>query len=81
MLAARLAMLLLLGAGTVVKAQEPAAVPTLSALRAGFLAPPPEARLRCYWWWLNGNTDKATITNDLEQMKAKGFGGALLVDY
>ena len=36
--------------------------------------------MRCYWWWLNGNTDKATITHDLEEMKAKGFGGALLVD-
>lgn len=55
-------------------------LPTLAQLRAGFVNPPAEARLRCYWWWLNGNTDKATITNDLEQMKAKGFGGALLVD-
>ena len=33
-----------------------------------------------YWWWLNGNVDKATMTNDLEQMKAKGFGGLLLFD-
>lgn len=54
--------------------------PSLSELRAGFTNPPPAARLRCYWWWLNGNTDPATITNDLEEMKAKGFGGALLVD-
>lgn len=54
--------------------------PSLAVLRDGFLHPPAEARLRCYWWWLNGNTDKATITNDLEEMKAKGFGGALLVD-
>jgi hypothetical protein len=53
---------------------------TLAELRAGFMAPPPQARLRCYWWWLNGHTDKATITHDLEEMKAKGFGGALLVD-
>lgn len=49
-------------------------------LRAGFANPPEAARMRCYWWWLNGHTDKATITHDLEQMKAKGFGGALLVD-
>jgi hypothetical protein len=46
----------------------------------GFAAPPPAARLRCYWWWLNGNTDEATITRDLEAMAAKGYGGALLVD-
>ncbi len=53
---------------------------SIAALRAGFRDPPPQARLRCYWWWLNGNTDKPTITHDLEEMKAKGFGGALLVD-
>ncbi len=49
-------------------------------LSMGFNEPPPSARLRCYWWWLNGHTDKPTITHDLEEMKAKGFGGALLVD-
>ena len=53
---------------------------SLRSLRSGFTDPPPSARLRCYWWWLNGNTDKPTITHDLEEMKAKGFGGALLVD-
>jgi hypothetical protein len=26
------------------------------ALADGFVNPPQEARLRCYWWWLNGNT-------------------------
>ena len=49
-------------------------------LADGFQNPPPEARLRCYWWWLNGNTTADTITRDLEEMKAKGYGGALLVD-
>ncbi|HEY3860587.1 MAG TPA: glycosyl hydrolase [Verrucomicrobiae bacterium] len=42
--------------------------------------PPTEARLRAYWWWLNGNVTKESITRDLEQMKAKGFGGAVLID-
>ena len=42
--------------------------------------PPIEARLRAYWWWLNGNVTRESITHDLEQMKAKGFGGAVLVD-
>ena len=54
--------------------------PSRDALREGFTNPPPEARMRCYWWWLNGHTTEATITRDLEQMKAKGYGGALLVD-
>lgn len=78
----------LLGVSTLCLSQQPAAATTssvpakdqISSLRAGFHNPPPQSRLRCYWWWLNGNTDKATITRDLEEMKAKGFGGALLVD-
>ncbi len=61
-------------------AQQDSAAATYNGLRAGFANPPQAARLRCYWWWLNGNTDKPTITHDLEEMKAKGFGGALLVD-
>jgi alpha-L-rhamnosidase len=54
--------------------------PTTDRLRAGFVSPPPQARLRCYWWWLNGNTTEETITNDLTEMSRKGFGGVLLVD-
>ncbi|GAB6164995.1 hypothetical protein JCM19992_09950 [Thermostilla marina] len=46
----------------------------------GWNAPPPEARLRAYWWWLNGYVTKEAITRDLEEMKAKGFAGALLCD-
>ena len=33
-----------------------------------------------YWWWINGNVDKPTITRDLEAMKEKGFAGLLLFD-
>nr|WP_295922325.1 glycosyl hydrolase [uncultured Dyadobacter sp.] len=36
--------------------------------------------IRCWWWWLNGNIDKETITRDLEEMKAKGFSGACIFD-
>jgi len=50
------------------------------ALRAGFKQPPAAAKLRCYWWWLNGNTTTDTITRDLEGMKAHGYAGAILVD-
>jgi hypothetical protein len=49
-------------------------------LETGWENPPNEARLRAYWWWLNGNVSTASITRDLEQMKAKGFGGAVLTD-
>ena len=51
-----------------------------SELETGFAIPPNSARLRAYWWWLNGNVTKAAITRDLEEMKAKGFGGALICD-
>ena len=54
--------------------------PVEDALVKGFLQPPKSAKLRCYWWWLNGHTTKATITRDLTEMKAKGYGGVLLVD-
>ena len=49
-------------------------------LAEGFRNPPAEGRLRCFWWWLNSNVTKEAITRDLEQMKAKGFGGALIFD-
>lgn len=50
------------------------------ALEAGWQNPPNQARLLAYWWWLNGNVTKDSITRDLEEMKAKGFGGAVLID-
>jgi hypothetical protein len=62
----------------------PKATPRTTAaqdvLLQGFLNPPPSARLRCYWWWLNGHTTKETITRDLTEMQHKGYGGVLLVD-
>ena len=49
-------------------------------LQSGFINPPDESRLRCYWWWLNSMATKESITRDLEEMKSKGYGGASLVD-
>lgn len=46
----------------------------------GWRNPPDQARLRAYWWWLNGNVTRASITHDLEAMREKGFGGVLLCD-
>ncbi|MEL7587517.1 MAG: glycosyl hydrolase [Prolixibacteraceae bacterium] len=53
-----------------------------SLIRLGkdFINPPLQARLRAYWWWINGNVTKEAITCDLGQMKLKGFGGAVLCD-
>ncbi len=49
-------------------------------LKKGFKDPPQSAGVRCFWWWLNSNVTKEAITRDLEQMKAKGFSGALIFD-
>ena len=51
-----------------------------ATLEQDFNSPPRDARLRAYWWWINGNVTKEAITRDLEEMKAKGFGGALICD-
>lgn len=49
-------------------------------LSANFLTPPGEAGMSCYWWWLNGVVTKQSITRDLEEMKAKGYGSASIID-
>ncbi|HEX5790655.1 MAG TPA: glycosyl hydrolase [Luteolibacter sp.] len=57
-----------------------AAADSGSSLDAGFRQPPASAGIRCFWWWLNGNVTAAAITRDLEEMKAKGYSGALIFD-
>lgn len=47
---------------------------------AQFANPPIEARAGAYWVWLNGNVDRAEITRELEEMKAKGMSGAEIWD-
>lgn len=49
-------------------------------LDAGFDRVPDDAKPWVYWWWLNGNVDKRTITHDLEAMKQVGVGGLLQFD-
>ncbi|MCW3058512.1 MAG: hypothetical protein JWQ02_333 [Capsulimonas sp.] len=48
-------------------------------LNTGFAAPPHNAKPRVYWWWLFNRVDKAGITRDLEQFKAKGISGVNLI--
>ena len=45
-----------------------------------FLSPPVHSRPWCYWYWVNGNVDRASVTADLEAVKRVGFGGVLLLD-
>jgi len=74
--------LVLFGIATGFAAEVNAPVPAAAgdALAGGWLNPPTDARVRAYWWWLNGNATRESITHDLKEMKAKGFGGALICD-
>ena len=41
-----------------------------NTLDDGWQNPPNEARLRAYWWWLNGNVTKASINfNAISRLK------------
>ncbi|MDR0521029.1 MAG: hypothetical protein LBH00_04140, partial [Planctomycetaceae bacterium] len=73
-------VLLFSSAGFVSAAANNVAGDSAGKLEQGFAAPPAEAKLWAYWWWLNGNVTKTAITQDLEAMKAKGFGGVLVFD-
>ena len=49
-------------------------------LKAGFASPPDTARPGVYWYFMDGNLDRAAITADLESMKAAGIGYALFLE-
>lgn len=63
-----------------VGAAEPTTDDDAGNLAQRFVTPDAAGKPWTYWWWINGNVDKATITRDLEQMKDKGFAGLLLFD-
>ena len=56
------------------------ALPLAAALYDDFRSPPDAVRPWCYWYWVNGNVDRETVTADLEAMKRIGFGGVLMFD-
>ena len=49
------------------------------ALEENFVHPPNSARPSGYWWWFNSLMDKDGITRDLQEFKAKGMGGVMMV--
>jgi hypothetical protein len=49
------------------------------ALLRSFVAPPDNAKPRVYWWWLFNRVDKAGITRDMEEFRAKGISGVNLI--
>ena len=49
--------------------------PSVTALEAGFQAPPLSARPRLWWHWMNGNVTRDGIEKDLAWMARIGAGG------
>ncbi|MBM3312123.1 MAG: hypothetical protein FJY80_11510, partial [Candidatus Aminicenantes bacterium] len=47
---------------------------------ARFFDPPLSARPSVLWAWLNGAVDQDQLTHELEELKAKGLGGAIIWD-
>ena len=72
--------LFLLAAATAISVRAAETTEAPDALADGWNHPPIQARLRAYWWWLNGNVTKDAITKDLEWMNKIGMGGALVFD-
>lgn len=53
---------------------------TIESIKSDFQNPQRASSVNCWWWWLNGNVNKAAITKDLEAMKSKNFQGAMVFD-
>ena len=47
---------------------------------ANFANPAPQYSPWIYWFWVNGNVDKRSITEDIETIKGMGIGGILMFD-
>ncbi|SIO54643.1 glycosyl hydrolase [Chitinophaga niabensis] len=50
------------------------------SLKAGFLQPPPAARPGVYWYFMDGNQSKTSMTADLESMKRAGIGNLVFLE-
>ena len=54
--------------------------PTIAALKAGFINPPASAKPGVYWYFMDGNMNKESITKDLESMKKAGIGNLIFLE-
>jgi len=49
-------------------------------LEAGFVNPPEDARPGVYWYFMDGNRTKKSMTEDLESMKKAGIGNVIFLE-
>ncbi|MDR1010876.1 MAG: hypothetical protein LBM04_07075 [Opitutaceae bacterium] len=52
----------------------------IAALESQFAKPPPSARPKTFWIWVNSNVSRDGITRDLEAMQRAGVGGVFIFD-
>ncbi|MDR1484540.1 MAG: hypothetical protein LBT09_06920, partial [Planctomycetaceae bacterium] len=52
----------------------------IASLEKGFKNPPASARAGVYWYFMDGNLDRAGITKDLESMKEAGIAHVLFLE-
>jgi hypothetical protein len=50
------------------------------SLQAGFLNPPESAKPGVYWYFMDGNRTKESMTKDLESMKIAGIGNLIFLE-
>jgi hypothetical protein len=54
---------------------QPAASPTVAALRASFAKPPDDSRVMMRWWWFGPSVTREEIEAEMRRMKEGGLGG------
>jgi len=54
--------------------------PTMTALKAGFSNPPASAKPGVYWYFMDGNMNRESITKDLESMKKAGIDNLIFLE-
>ncbi|WP_428331495.1 glycosyl hydrolase [Mucilaginibacter sp.] len=52
----------------------------ISKIKAGFLNPPNNAKPGVYWYFMDGNITKASMTKDLESMRKAGIGNVIFLE-
>ena len=52
----------------------------IDSIRSGFLKPPASARPGVYWYFMDGNRSKESMTADLESMKKAGIGSLIFLE-
>jgi hypothetical protein len=73
-----IAVFLYWSAGCSRKVNPVAAIP--KDLKSGFLNPPDSAKPGVYWYFMDGNLNRESITADLESMKTAGIGNVIFLE-